>query len=123
MLYGNPAQIWVLLCGYLMGTGSRGLDVTLTSGAGCTSHITRTIQTDEAKFALVGNEERLGPHTQDYECAFSIPVSKIEQTICGLEGGYRAGIARYPVPTTMRYGSQHPPGYPEMRSHLLGEEP
>ena len=123
MLYGNPAQIWVLLCGYLMGTGSGGLDVTLTSGAGCTSHITRTIQTDEAKFALVGTGERLGPHTQDYECAFSIPVSKIEQTIRGLEGGYKAGIARYPVPTTMRYSSQHPPGYPEMRRHLLGEEP
>ena len=123
LTYGNPAQIWVLLAAYLSGTGRRGgLDVTLSTGAGCTNHITRTIQTDEAKFVLVGTGERLVPHPQDYECAFSIPISKIEQTVKGLEAGYRGGVFRYPVPTFLRYSSQHPPGYAEMRSHLLGEE-
>ena len=123
MVYGNPAQIWVLLNGYLSGTGTRGgLDVTLTTGSGCISHITRTIQSDAARFALVGTGERLVPHTQDYECAFSIPFSKIEQTVQGLEGGYRTGVFRYPVPTLLRYSSQHPPGYAEMRAHLLGED-
>jgi len=122
MVYGNPAQIWVLLNGYLSGTGTRGgLNVTLTTGSGCTSHITRTIQTDEAKFAIVGTGERLVPNTQDYECAFSVPATKIEQTIQGLERGYRIGVFRYPVPTFLRYGSQHPPGYAEMRAHLLEE--
>jgi len=122
LVYGNPAQIWVLLSAYLSGTGSGGLDVTLSSGAGCTSHVTRTIQTDEAKFVLVGTGERLVPHTQDYECAFSIPISKIDQTVRGLEAGYRTGVFRYPVPTFLRYGSQHPPGYDKMRSHLLEED-
>lgn len=122
LFYGNPAQVWILLSGYLSGAGKSGLDVTLTSGAGCTSHITRTIQEDECKFALVGTGERLVPHPQDYECAFSIPISKIEKTVQGLEAGHRTGVYRYPVPTFLRYGSQHPPGYDEMRSHLLGEE-
>ena len=122
LFYGNPAQVWILLSGYLSGAGKGGLDVTLTSGAGCTSHITRTIQEDECKFALVGTGERLVPHPQDYECAFSIPISKIEKTVQGLEAGHRTGVFRYPVPTFLRYGSQHPPGYDKMRSHLLGEE-
>jgi len=123
LTYGNPAQIWVLLGGYLSGTRKRGgLDVTLTTGAGCTNHITRTIQTNEARFALVGTGERLVPHPQDYECAFSIPMGKMEDTIRGLEAGWRAGISRYPIPTFLRYSSQHPPGYEQMRSHLLEEE-
>ena len=123
LFYGNPAQIWVLLGGYLSGTGTRGgLNITLSTGSGCVSHITRTIQTDAAQFALVGTGERLVPHPQDYECAFSIPISKIEQTVKGLEAGYRGGVSRYPIPTFLRYSSQHPPGYDQMRSHLLGEE-
>ena len=122
--YANPAQVWILLSGYLSGTGTRGgLNVTLTTGAGCQTWLTRTMQTDEAKFALVGTGERLVPNPQDYECAFSIPFSKIEQTVQGLEKGYKDGVHRYPIPGFLRYGSQHPPGYDKIRSHLLGEEP
>jgi hypothetical protein len=49
-------------------------------------------------------------------------MSKVEKTIQGLETGYKIGVYRYPIPTFLRYNSQHPPGYDEMRSHLLGEE-
>ena len=123
LVYANPAQIWILLSGYLSGTGKRGgLDVTLTTGAGCQTYITRTMQTDEAKFALIGTGERLVPNPQDYECVFSIPFSKMEQTVQGLERGYRSGVQRYPIPAFLRYNSQHPPGYTEMRRHLLGED-
>lgn len=41
LVYGNPAQIWILLAGYLAGRAKRGLDTTLTAGAGCTTYITR----------------------------------------------------------------------------------
>lgn len=123
MVYGNPAQMWLLLSGYLSGTGKRGLDVILAPGAGCATYITRTLQTDEAQFSLLSIGERLVPHPQDYECAFSIPMSKIEKTIQGLKAGYEIGVFRYPIPSFMRYGSQHPPGYDKMRSRLLGEEP
>ncbi len=122
MVYGNPAQIWILLSGYLSGTGKRGLDVTLSPGSGCTNYITRAMQKDEGQFTLIGNGERLGPHPQDTECAFSIPITKIESTIQGMESGYKMGIARYPVPSFMRHNTHHPPGYDKMRSHLLGED-
>ncbi|MBW2091592.1 MAG: DUF169 domain-containing protein [Deltaproteobacteria bacterium] len=123
LTYGNPAQIWILLGGYLSGTGKAGgLDITLSTGSGCTNHITRTIQTDEAQFVLVGTGERLVPHTREHECAFSIPISKIDQTMTGLEKGWKTGVFRYPIPAFLRYDSQHPPGYDKMRSHLLGEE-
>ena len=122
LTYGNPAQIWILLSGYLSGAGKSGLDINLSSGAGCTNYITRTIQKGECQFTLLGTGERLVPHTQDYECAFSIPISKIESAIQGMESGYKTGAYRYPVPTFLRYNSQHPPGYDKMRSHLLGED-
>ncbi len=122
LMYGNPAQIWILLSAYLSGTGKSSLDVTLGSGAGCTNYITRALLKDQAQFAIVGTGERLVPHPQDDECAFSIPISQIEGTVRGLEIGYKTGVFRYPVPTFMRYNSQHPPGYDKMRSHLLGED-
>jgi uncharacterized protein (DUF169 family) len=113
---------WILLTGYLTGTGKTGLDATLSAGAGCTTYITRTIEKDECQFTLLSLGERLIPHTQDYECAFSIPMSKIEKTIQGLEIGYKIGVFRYPIPTFLRYNSPHPPGYDKMLSHLLGKE-
>ncbi len=119
--YASPAQIWVLLSAYIRGNGKSSLDVKLTTGSGCTTYITKTMLTDEAQFVLVGTGERLVPHPQDYECAFSVPFSKIEKTVKALETNYRTGVFRYPIPTFMRYNSQHPPGYDKMRAHLLGE--
>jgi len=121
LVYAMPAQIWVLLSGYLNGNGKSALDVKMATGAGCTNYITRTMLNDEAQFALVGTGERLVPHPQDYECAFSVPASKITNTIRGLEANFRTGIFRYPIPSFMRYDSQHPAGYDKMRSHLLEE--
>ena len=122
LVYGSPAQIWILLAGYLNGTGKTGLDTTLAIGAGCATYITRTIEEDECQFTLLSLGERLIPHTEDCECAFSIPASKIEKTMQGLELGHKIGVFRYPVPTFLRYNSPHPPGYEKMLSHLLGTE-
>ena len=122
LLYGNPAQVWVLLSAYLLSTAKSGLPTRLSHGAGCTSYITNTMLTGEPQFALIGTGERLVPHPQDHECAFSIPFSKMEKVVQGLELGRMSGVFRYPVPSYMRYASQHPPGYDKMRAHLLGEK-
>ncbi|MDD5288817.1 MAG: DUF169 domain-containing protein [Dehalococcoidales bacterium] len=121
LFYGNPAQVWILLNAYLSGNGKRALNLTMKVGGGCNTYLTKAMQQDEAQFAIVGTGERLVPHPQDSECAFSVPVSKIEKTVQGLEKGYKTGVFRYPVPNFLRYNSQHPPGYDKMRSHLLGE--
>jgi uncharacterized protein (DUF169 family) len=122
MVYTSPAQNWVLLAAYLSGQRKGGLDIKLTTGAGCTSYITKAMLTNEAQFALVGTGERLVPHPQDYECGFSIPFDKMEATVKALEVNFRGGVFRYPIASFMRYNSQHPPGYAEMRAHLLGED-
>jgi uncharacterized protein (DUF169 family) len=121
LTYGSPAQIWVMVSGYLLGSGKARLDATLSPGGGCTTYITRTMQTDEPQFALIDMGERLIPHPQDYECAFSIPVSKIETVLKGLELGRKTGAFKYPIPSFIQYSSQHPPGYDKMREHLLEE--
>lgn len=122
LVYGNSAQIWILLTGYLNGTGKTSLDATLAPGAGCATYITQTIKKDECQFTLLSLGERLIPHTEDCECAFSIPMSKVEKTIQGLELGHKIGVFRYPLPTFLRYDSPHPPGYDKMLNHLLGKE-
>ena len=122
LVYGNPAQMWILLAGYLNGTGKQGVDTTLAIGAGCATYVTRTIETDECQFTLLSLGERLIPRTEDCECAFSVPMSKVEKTIQGLELGHKIGVFRYPIPTFLRYNSPQPPGYEKMLSHLLGTE-
>ena len=122
LVYGNPAQVWILLAGYLNGTGKPSLDATVAAGAGCATYITQAIEEDQCQFTLLSLGERLIPHTQDYECAISIPMSKIDKTIQGLEIGHKIGVFRYPLPTFLRYNSPHPPGYDRMLSHLLGKE-
>lgn len=123
LVYGNPAQIWILLTGYLNGTGETALEASLGPGAGCATYITQTIKKDECQFTLLSLGERLIPHTEDWECALSVPVSKLEKAIQGLELGHKIGIFRYPLPAFLRYNSPHPPGYDKMLNHLLGKEP
>lgn len=118
LTYATPAQIWVLMSCYLMAAGQKTLSCNLSIGAGCTTYITKAMKTDEAQFALIGTGERLGPNTQDQECMLSIPASKLDQTAEGLAFGHQLGVFRYPIPSTLRYNSQHPPGYDKMLAHL-----
>ena len=48
--------------------------------------------------------------TQDDEMAFSIPASKLEAVMEGLQSTHKNGI-RYPIPTFMNYTAQFPPKY------------
>jgi uncharacterized protein (DUF169 family) len=125
LFYGNPAQVWTLLEGYLSGHGQSSITVTMKTGGGCATYVTQAMQLDEAQFSVVDKGERLYPHAQDSECVLSVPVSKIEKTIQGLENcyetGYEVGSTRYPVPSFLLYNSKSPPGYDKMTSHLRGE--
>ena len=123
LIYANPAQVWIMLAGYLSAAGRTKLDVTLTPSMGCTRYITQAIQTDECQFAIVDGGERIIAHPHDHECVFSIPMSKMEMALKGIETRHRTReYARYPIPSFMQYSSQQPAGYDMMRKHLLGED-
>ncbi len=118
LVYGNPAQIWSLVSGYVLMGQQFSMDATLSVGAGCTTSIAKTMLTDQPQFGLVGIGERYN-NAQDHECLLSIPASKIERVIMGLEFVNKAGIVRYPFPSHMQYDSVHPEGYREVLDHLM----
>ena len=95
MCFGNPAQIAVLVQG-ATAIGGGFLSSVSSGGRSCSVFIARTIITDECQVVLSGAGDRYFALTQDHEMAFTIPVSKAETTIEGLELAYKSGF-RYPT--------------------------
>ena len=118
LVYGNPAQIWLLVTSYLFPQKKFSLDASISIGAGCISYIAKTMTTDEPQFGLVGLGERYN-NAQDYECALSIPAGKIENVVKGMEFAHQMGAFRYPIPGYLKYDAEHPPGYDKMLEHLM----
>jgi uncharacterized protein (DUF169 family) len=120
LVYGNPAQIARLVQGAV---GTTGGFLTSTAGGGiaCSQIIARTILTDECQFILAGAGDRYFALTQDHELAFTMPISKVESTIQGLEMGHRTGMHRYPTPSFLRFEGQLPPAYYKLLDLLKGE--
>jgi uncharacterized protein (DUF169 family) len=118
VIYANPAQMWILLSGYLSLFGKNKIDITLASASGCTLYITKAIQTNELQFGLVDGGERLQTNPQDSECVLSVPVDKIEKMLHGIETRALNRGYRYPIPSFLQYSSQQPPGYDKMAEHL-----
>lgn len=121
LLYGNPAQVARLVQGAVAITGGV---LTSISGGGiaCSGLIARTMLTDECQFILSGAGDRYFALTQDHELAFTIPMSKVESTIQGLEIGHKSGMHRYPTPSFLRFEGQLPPAYYKFLELLKKEE-
>jgi hypothetical protein len=58
--------------------------------------------------------------TEDWEMAFSLPGSKMEELVEGLAGTHKGGI-RYPIPTYLRYSPQYPEHYYELEKIWAAE--
>lgn len=121
LLYGSPAQIARLVQGAVATTGGV---LTSTAGAGiaCSGLIARTMLTDQCQFILTGAGDRYFALTQDHELAFTMPMSKVESTIRGLELGHKSGMHRYPTPSFLRFEGQLPPAYYQLLELLKKEE-
>ena len=117
LIYGSPAQIWVLVSAYLLPQHKFTMNATLSIGAGCTTYIAKTMITGEPQFGLVGIGERFN-NAQDHECVLAIPASKMEMFMHGLAYVSKAGFIRYPILGFLRYDSEHPEGYREILEHL-----
>lgn len=109
VIYANPAQILRLLTAALWKSGGR-----LTSSFGgridCAEEIIVPRLTEKCEVILPCYGDRIFAQTQDHEMAFSIPISRVEEIIEGLEGTHKGGV-RYPVPSFLRYTGEFPEHY------------
>lgn len=112
VFYGNSAQVLRLLNGRLYSTGG-GLNSQINGRIDCADIIIRTLKDDECQVILPCYGDRLFGQTQDWEMIFTIPQSKVQLVIEGLEGTHKGGT-RYPIPSFLRYEPEFPPLYMEM---------
>jgi len=119
MFFGNPAQIARLVQALTFKSGEL-LHFVAGGGRACSVFIARTMLTDECQVVLAGAGDRYFALTQDHEMAFTIPVSRAEEVVAGLEMSHRAGL-RYPTPSWLRFEGQLPPAYYKFSDLLLQE--
>jgi len=109
IMYANPAQVLRLLTAALWKSGGR-----LTSSFGgridCAEEIIVPRRSEKCELILPCYGDRIFAQTQDHEMAFSIPISRVEEIIDGLEGTHKGGV-RYPIPSFLRYTGEFPEHY------------
>jgi uncharacterized protein (DUF169 family) len=96
MIYGNPAQVLVLIhaANFRKGSGIKSLS---HGRGGCATWLAGVIQSNECTYMIPGSGERVFAGTQDYEISFAIPHSQFENIMEGLEFMRKKGTYRYPV--------------------------
>jgi uncharacterized protein (DUF169 family) len=109
VIYANPAQILRLLTAALWKSGGR-LASSFGGRIDCAEEIIVPRRTEKCEVILPCYGDRIFAQTQDHEMAFSIPISRVEEIIEGLEGTYKGGV-RYPVPSFLRYTGEFPEHY------------
>ncbi|MFX0057697.1 MAG: DUF169 domain-containing protein [Candidatus Hodarchaeota archaeon] len=101
-IYCNPAQAMRLIQSYLYLKGGI-FQFTAAGRAGsCHDGVIKTFLTDEPQLVILGNGDRVWGGAEDSEVMFSIPNSKLESIIEGLEATHKGGL-RYPIPKYMNY--------------------
>ena len=81
----------------------------IASGFGdCGDVVARTLRTDECQVILPSGGDRIFGGTQDHEIIFTMPESKVEGVLKGLEDTHNAGF-RYPIVTDLRHRPALPP--------------
>ena len=109
IIYASPAQVLRLLTAALWKSGGR-----LTSSFGgridCAEEIIVPRRSEKCEVILPCYGDRIFAQTQDHEMAFSIPISRVEEIIDGLEGTHKGGV-RYPIPSFLRYTGEFPEHY------------
>ena len=112
VIYGNAAQVMRLLTGALWKRGGA-ITSTFTGRIDCSDEVIRTMLTGDYQVILPCYGDRVFAHTEDSEMAFSLPGSKMDELVEGLQGTHKGGI-RYPIPAFLRYTPQYPEHYSEL---------
>lgn len=118
LIYGNSAQVMRLLTARLWSTGGR-LSSSFSGRIDCADAVIATMKQDECQVILPCYGDRVFGQAADDEMAFTIPASKIDLIVEGLEATHRGGI-RYPIPKFLTYTGDYPEKYDQM--HTLWKE-
>jgi uncharacterized protein (DUF169 family) len=116
VIYGNPAQVARLIQVATYETGEA-IASTSLGAADCAENITTPILTDQCRFIVTGGGTRVIVQTQDHECSFAVPVSKLESVIEGLEKSHKAGQV-YPTASFLAYQARFPRVFGELMDYL-----
>ncbi len=101
-IFGLPAQIMRVTQSYLFMEGGA-LEFTSMGRMGsCHLGVIKPHLTNKPQLVTLGNGDRVFGGAQDYEIMVSIPKSKLDTVITGLEATQKRGL-RYPIPTYMNY--------------------
>lgn len=117
IVYGNPAQVGRLIQATLLKRGGA-LTTPSIGGIACSSVIARTMIEDECQYVAVGAGDRIFALTQDDEMVFTMPMSKVEQTLTSLEESHKKGEARYPTLSYLRFEPQLPDTFHRLMENL-----
>jgi len=116
VVYGDPAQVARLIQAATYSTGEP-LTSTSVAAFACGQEMTVPMLTNQCQFILIGGGDRAIAQTHDHEVAFSIPMSKAEIVVEGLEGTHKGGM-RYPTPAFLTFGAVLPPAFGELMDYL-----
>lgn len=112
LIYGNSAQVMRLVTARLYSTGGR-ISSSFSGRIDCADAVITTMKTDECQVILPCYGDRVFAQTEDGEMGFTVPASKIDLILKGLEGTHEGGV-RYPIPSFLRYTGQYPDHYMKM---------
>lgn len=107
VIYVNPAQAMRLVQSASSGMG-QAISSVASGSMDCGDIVARTVLSDECQFILPSGGDRVYGSTQDHEVIFTMPLSKAETVVQGLENTHKAGF-RYPVLTELRHRPELPP--------------
>lgn len=116
IVYGDSAQIMRLVQAALFYRGGH-LHSQASGGLDCSDLIVQTLKADDCQFVLPCNGDRVFGMAQDHEMAFTMPRSKADAVLQGLEATHKSG-QRYPIPTFMRFEPDMPAPYKKMMDYL-----
>jgi uncharacterized protein (DUF169 family) len=119
LVYGNSAQVMLLVVAALYKSGGR-ITSSFAGRIDCSDSVIQTIQTDRPQVILPCYGDRVFGQTQDQEMGFSFPARMAEEILEGLEGAHRGGV-RYPIPTFLRYEPSYPPSYTKLEEIWAAE--
>ncbi|UCG39355.1 MAG: DUF169 domain-containing protein [bacterium] len=108
VVYGNPAQILVLVHAANYGHGP-GVGSSSTGRFGCAAWIAGVMQADECTYMIPCSGERVFAGSQDHEMSFLIPRSRFEPITEALAIMRKKGTYRYPVPNLSLLGEPRLP--------------